>query len=242
MRRGKMDKLQWFKFFYADWKMGKIQRCPEVTQARFMNLCCLYWSKEGNLSVEDAEIEIDKEHLDLLVSKKVVSINDDSVLIKFLDEQLEDITETSKGKSKAAKARWDKYREQNNSSKNNADAMHVHTDAMQMSAEKRREEERRGEKIIIDWDILLGMINKVGKREFKVIKDSVKKKYKALLKDGYTKEQIANAILNAHKDDYHIETNFKYLTPEYFSRAKTVDLHGLKEIKTVKEVRGGLYD
>ena len=142
-----MDKLQWFKFSYADWRMGKIQKCPEVTQARFMNLCCLYWSKESNLSYEDAEIEIDKEHLDILLSKKIIEQNDEFIIIKFLDEQLEGIAETSKGKSKAAKARWDKYREDKESKEQKStDAMHVHTDAMQNNAEKSRGEEIREEK------------------------------------------------------------------------------------------------
>ena len=145
-----MEKLQWFKFSYADWRMGKIQRCPEITQARFMNLCCLYWSKEAELSVEDAEIEIDKEHLDILIAKKVIEEDGKYIFIKFLYEQLEEISETSKGKSKAAKARWDKYREEKAKkemeSTINAEPMHMHTDALQNSAEKRREEKKREEK------------------------------------------------------------------------------------------------
>jgi hypothetical protein len=143
-----MDKLQWFKFSYADWRMGKIQKCPEITQARFLNLCCLYWSKESNLSIEDAEIEIDKEHLDILISKKIVEVDAEHVFIKFLDEQLGEIAETSKGKSKAAKARWDKYKKDKASEeKNDANAMHMHKDAMQNNAEKRRGEEKREDKI-----------------------------------------------------------------------------------------------
>lgn len=145
-----MDKLQWFKFSYADWRMGKIQRCSEITQARFINLCCLYWSKEANLSYEDAEIEIDKEHLEVLLSKKIIERDDEHIFIKFLDEQLEDIAETSKGKSKAANIRWKKYREKKASEEqNDADVMHLHKDAMQNDAEKRREEEKREEKINI---------------------------------------------------------------------------------------------
>lgn len=93
---GIMDKMQWFKFSYADWRMGKIQRCPEITQARFINLICLYWSKDCILSYEDAEIEIDKEHLDILISKKVVSHIDNSINIGFLDEQIEEINEHTK--------------------------------------------------------------------------------------------------------------------------------------------------
>jgi hypothetical protein len=141
-----MEKLQWFKFSPSDYMMGKIQRCPEVTQARFVRLCCLYWNKECNLNIQDSVIEIDQEHFDILISKKIIKANEEHVFIDFLDEQMVEITETSKGKSKAARARWDKYKQQNSNTdamQNDADAMHVHTDAMQNDAEKRRGEERR---------------------------------------------------------------------------------------------------
>jgi hypothetical protein len=96
-----MDKLQWFKFTPSDWMMGKIQRCPEVTQARFMRICCLYWNKECNLSIEDAEIEIDKEHFDILIAKKIISKNETYFNISFLDEQFLEIQESSNDKSKS---------------------------------------------------------------------------------------------------------------------------------------------
>jgi hypothetical protein len=96
-----MDKLQWFKFTPSDWMMGKIQRCEDVTQARFIRLCCLYWNKECELSIEDAEIEIDKIHFDVLVNKKIVSVNDKHFNISFLDEQFLEIKETSNDKSKS---------------------------------------------------------------------------------------------------------------------------------------------
>jgi len=94
-----MDKLQWFKFCPTDWVMGKIQRCPEITQARFLKLCCLYWNKNCEISVEDAIIEIDKDHFDILVAKKIIFISDDQIYISFLDEQNVEIKETSKDKS-----------------------------------------------------------------------------------------------------------------------------------------------
>lgn len=94
-----MDKLQWFKFCPTDWVMGKIQKCPEITQARFLKLCCLYWNKECIISVDDAIIEIDKDHFDILVSKKIIFISDDLIHISFLDEQNVEIKETSKDKS-----------------------------------------------------------------------------------------------------------------------------------------------
>lgn len=98
-----MDKLQWFKFTPTDWIMGKIQRCPEITQARFMRLICLYWNKECILSYEDAEIEIDKEHLDILIAKKVIKIINDFIFIDFLNEQLKEIDTDKTDKSISAK-------------------------------------------------------------------------------------------------------------------------------------------
>jgi len=157
-----MDKLQWFKFSYADWRMGKIQRCTEVTQARFLNLCCLYWSKESNLSYEDAEIEIDKEHLDILISKKIVEVTDGGITIKFLDEQLLGISETSEEKKQSGKLgnlkRWHKelydrvVKKEISISDAYAIVKQSHTDSTpiapqsQSIADKRREEEIREEK------------------------------------------------------------------------------------------------
>lgn len=93
-----MDKLQWFKFTPSDYMMGKIQRCPEITQARFLRLCCLYWNKQCELTFEDAEIEIDKEHIDILISKRVVVSQNGMINISFLDEQFTEIESESEGR------------------------------------------------------------------------------------------------------------------------------------------------
>lgn len=103
-----MEKLQWFKFSPYDWKMGKIQRCTEITQIRFINLCGLYWNKETNLTLEDATIEIDQEYIDILLSKKIISHDGENISIDFLDEQYDKILETSKQASKAGKASAEK--------------------------------------------------------------------------------------------------------------------------------------
>jgi len=64
--------------------------------------------------------------------------------------------------------------------------------------------------------------NSIGDRQFKVT-DKVKAALKARLKD-YTKEEIAKAIQKAHKDPYHIENNFKYLTPEFILRPEKLEM------------------
>lgn len=98
-----MDNLQWFKFNPSNWIMGKIQRCPEDTQARFIRLCCLYWNKSCKMSVEDAIIEIDENHFNTLVSKKVLMVADDSISILFLDTQWDNISKDIDKKSISGK-------------------------------------------------------------------------------------------------------------------------------------------
>jgi hypothetical protein len=129
-----MDKLQWFKFTPTDWIMGKIQRCPEITQARFMRLICLYWNKECLLSYEDAEIEIDKEHLDILLLKKIIKIENDFLIIDFLNEQMENISETSQKRREAVLKRWEKVKQINTS------VSEINTSVLQKDTEKIRED------------------------------------------------------------------------------------------------------
>ena len=75
----------------------------------------------------------------------------------------------------------------------------------------------------INFDKLLLFLNSKTKRNFKIINEATKKKYRARIKDGYTSKDIANAIENAVNSEYHKENNFTYLTPEFFSRAETLD-------------------
>ena len=79
------------------------------------------------------------------------------------------------------------------------------------------------EQYVIDFESLLAFINEKTGRKFKVINNKVKGSYKARLKDGYKKIDILNAIINATSIKHHKENNYQYLTPEFFSRADTLD-------------------
>lgn len=114
--------------------------------------------------------------------------------------------------------------------------------------EEEEEEEEKVEYTIqskIDFDNLLNLINTHTKRNFKVINQSIQSKYKARLKDGYSKEDIKNTIINSVSDEYHKETNFKYLTPEYYSRAGTIDRFSQsvssKGVNVVTSLKKGVY-
>lgn len=78
----------------------------------------------------------------------------------------------------------------------------------------------------IDFANLLKSINKYTGRNYQVINDNTKKKFRARLKEGYTKETILIAIKNAVKSEYHKSNECQYLTPEFFSRSDTLDKYG----------------
>lgn len=165
-----MDKLQWFKFTPSDWMMGKIMRCSETTQARFIRICCLYWNNECELSYEDAEIELEKEHLDILVKRKIINSDGEFINIGFLDIQHAEILETSNDKSKSGVIgnlkRWhpDIYKRFISKELSLDDALSIangshpdHTpiaEGSQNIADKSREEETREDKNRKDKDNL----------------------------------------------------------------------------------------
>ena len=106
--------------------------------------------------------------------------------------------------------------------------------------EKGKEKGKEKEEIIdvsakaekIDFEKLKDFINQKTGRNFKVINKDVKGKYLARLKEGYTKQDILDAVSNAVKSDYHKGENFKYLTPEFFSRSETLDKYSNTNNKT----------
>lgn len=98
-------------------------------------------------------------------------------------------------------------------------------DPTQQEKEKEKEKEVYNtlSKDKIDFKVLLKYINTKTRRGFRTINDKVKKSFNARIKEGYTKEDIKQAIDNSIKAQYHKENNYQYLTPEFFSRSSTLD-------------------
>ena len=127
--------------------------------------------------------------------------------------------------------KYDTYQDMRNADetqmkhKRNADETHL------TPIEEGKEGKEEKEEIIdvpakaekIDFEKLIEFINKNTGRNFKVINKTVKGKYLARLKDGYSKQDILDAVSNSIKSDFHKGKNFKYLTPEFFSRSETLD-------------------
>jgi uncharacterized phage protein (TIGR02220 family) len=86
----------------------------------------------------------------------------------------------------------------------------------------------------VDWDALLSAFNDLTKRNFKLIPQKAKTQILARLKEGYTKADLWNAIENCYNDDYHKETNHKYLTLEFISRPDKMEKYSVDVVKTKK--------
>lgn len=98
-----MDKLQWFKFSPSDWTMGRISRLPVSIQGEYIRFCCIYWNKECNMTIEEAELEFTKKAFNRLLEIKVLKTDKDNIKINFLDNQMEDIEAMRVRNSEAGK-------------------------------------------------------------------------------------------------------------------------------------------
>jgi len=82
-----------------------------------------------------------------------------------------------------------------------------------------------------DFDFILKEMNSIFSRKFKVISEATKGKYKARIREGFTVDDIVNSMKVVFNDEFHRENNFKYITPDYFSRYKTLTMHSEELVK-----------
>jgi hypothetical protein len=91
--------LPFFKFEISEWMFGRIQKQPASIQGVFINLCCKYWHKLGELSFEDACLDFGADNIKLLSENKIIGNDKGYLYIKFLDRQLDECELLSKKNS-----------------------------------------------------------------------------------------------------------------------------------------------
>lgn len=91
---------------------------------------------------------------------------------------------------------------------------------------------------VIKWDDLLKFFNDKTGMQKKVVSTKVKSKIQARLREGYTKTDIMNTIINIVNNDFHKETNYQHVTLEFISRSDTIDKYAY--VKKVDKPRLGL--
>jgi hypothetical protein len=85
-----MNNLPWFKFNPDEWQFGSITSQDMCIQGLFINICGYYWKKQGIVSIEEIEKKYGRfDGLNLLFGSCLYK-NDNMLVIKFLDEQLND--------------------------------------------------------------------------------------------------------------------------------------------------------
>lgn len=204
-----IDRLKWFKFDPASWMMGRIQRESNDVQASFIRLCCQYWFHQCNYSIDNAILECGQEIFDKLLDRKIITVEDENIHIKFLDEQKSAIEEVSEAKSKAAKARWSK--------ENNTDAMHVHKGAMQKSKSEYnyredKEEDKEEDKDNIKY--IVAYLNEKTGKNFKHTTGKTKKTITARMNEGFTVDEFKRVIDFKSKQWKSDPKMSEYLRPE----------------------------
>lgn len=89
----------YFKFIVTEWMTGDIVFESLSVQGLFINICALYWQRDGFLSISDINKRFkNPEELKHLINV-FFQVKDELISIKFLDEQLIEANHISKKNS-----------------------------------------------------------------------------------------------------------------------------------------------
>jgi hypothetical protein len=80
--------LPYFKFIATEWLTGNIVYEPFDVQGLFINICALYWQREGFLTLSEVEHRYKRKIQIAKLTERFISVNDGFIKIGFLDEQL----------------------------------------------------------------------------------------------------------------------------------------------------------
>jgi len=87
--------FHYFKFIAMEWLTGDIYFEDYELQGIFINVCALYWQRDGSLSMDDIKKRIKSDRIAELTDR-FISVTDGFISIKFLDEQLIEAGHVSK--------------------------------------------------------------------------------------------------------------------------------------------------
>lgn len=230
--------LPYFKFYIADWISGDITLEDYSIQGLFVNICAYYWSKDCDLSIINLRKKFRgfDDEIDALFESNIIKKSDGNVHISFLNEQLESkevqkITNKINGQKGGRPKVLKTETKPNGLNFANRNVTETITETEPNDNPNLTNiKERKGDiKVItpvektgsIDYVKFIQFFNSKANRNYRVT-TKVKTSLNARLKE-YKKEEILQAINNAYLDPYHIETDFKYLTPEFMLRPDKIE-------------------
>lgn len=92
----------YFKFTATEWLTGDIVFEDFELQGIFINICALYWHRDGKLTIEEIQKRLKTDRLTELTDR-FFSVSDGFISISFLDEQLLAANHISKQNSQNGK-------------------------------------------------------------------------------------------------------------------------------------------
>lgn len=95
--------LPYFKFITSDWLTGDITFEDLCTQGLFINICALYWQRDGKLTVEEINHRYKNPELLKSLIGRYIKVKTGNISVKFLDEQFEETEYISKRNSENGK-------------------------------------------------------------------------------------------------------------------------------------------
>jgi hypothetical protein len=145
-------KLPYFKFETSEWTDGNVTVCSLAAQGLFINICALYWSRKGDLDYEtvQSKFKFRKSLFEELVTKGVVVLSCDRIVIEFLEEQFEDRKIVSFRNTKNASERWKSTKLEEVASESHTTENEVASYLEENRTEENREEQNRTEDFVCD--------------------------------------------------------------------------------------------
>lgn len=105
--------LPYFKFEPSEWENGNIQLCSNGARGLFIELCCSYWIRLGDLPYQFALMKHcndDDKLLKELEKNKIIKVKRGLIIIDFLDDQFIEFKGKSLKAKESADKRWKKKR------------------------------------------------------------------------------------------------------------------------------------
>lgn len=203
--------LPYFKFYISEWLMGDITLQSQTAQGVFINVCAYYWQRGCDTTLANVKQRLSAHITDVETLVQVGIIKHDSttdkISINFLNEQYLELLDLHQKRSESGRKGGEASVKQRSG---NAQPSIKHLD------------KDKDKDINIRFANFISWFNTKTKRNFKGI-EKIKKSFGARLKDGYTPHQFEVALNNMLADTYHIETEFKYITPEFLLRQDKLD-------------------
>lgn len=176
--------LPYFKFIPSDWQNGSIQMCTDKEKVIFIELCCLYWQRLGDVPFNLAKNKFDATALNSLCDAKIFAVNDGDIYIEFLEEQLQEFNNVSETNRQNALLGWEKRR-----NKANAKGSQSERNAI-------RGEEKRRDKKKIDIPSIDDFLAYAKEKKPNIHEESVRLKYESWIESGWKSGKKLTPIKN----------------------------------------------